>query len=198
VLGAPPLTKDTVASIRRLWFPREFAPSCGHGTIETPAGELVEGRHPAAWPYDLWQRMGEAKTGGYHLPQPGVAVQRRAHEVSRVIVCAGCHRQLRVAPSKGVAYYKDTSSVRKLPCPHFGCLSVRAATVVRQFGELLASVTLPAHWREAVAARCDETEGERDDAAKQAQARRVELEAEQKRLVQAFTKGYLAEVDLDA
>jgi site-specific DNA recombinase len=196
--GERPLTKDTVAAIRRLWFPREFAPSSGHGTIETPSGELVEGRHPAAWPYELWQRMVEAKAGQYHRPAAGVEVQRRAHEFSRVIVCAGCRRPLRVSPSKSVPYYKDTSSVRKLPCPHFGCVSVKAATVVRQFGGLLASVTLPSHWREAVAARCEEAVGKGDEAGRRAQARRAELEAEQKRLVTAFTKGYLAEADLDA
>ncbi|HLY29505.1 MAG TPA: recombinase family protein, partial [Ktedonobacterales bacterium] len=63
--GQRALAKDTIAAIRRLWFPREFAPGCGHGTIETPAGELIEGRHPAAWPYDLWQRIVEAKAGQY-------------------------------------------------------------------------------------------------------------------------------------
>jgi hypothetical protein len=53
------LTKDTVAAIRRLYFPREFAPGCGHGTIVTPSGDLVEGKHQAAWPYELWNRMGQ-------------------------------------------------------------------------------------------------------------------------------------------
>jgi site-specific DNA recombinase len=47
------LTKDTIATIRRSWFPREFEPGCGHGTIETPSGELVGGKHQAAWPYEL-------------------------------------------------------------------------------------------------------------------------------------------------
>src|SRR5262249_6510476 len=38
--GTRALTKDTVAAIRRMWFPQEYAPGCGHGTIETPSGEL--------------------------------------------------------------------------------------------------------------------------------------------------------------
>ena len=55
------LTKDTIAAIRRSPFPREFAPGCGHGTILTPSNDLVEGKHQAAWPYELCQRMDEVK-----------------------------------------------------------------------------------------------------------------------------------------
>ena len=188
------LTKDTIASIRRSWFPREFAPGSGFGTIETPAGELVEGKHPAAWPYDLWQRLLEVKGNRYQRPR--AEAQRRAHEFSRIIVCASCRRPLRVAPSKGVPYYKDTSQVRRLPCDAFGCLSVSARTVVRQFGEILRGVSLPDMWREAVAERCQETT--RDEGIERILARRSELEAERRRAVQAFTKGYLSEGDLDA
>ena len=83
--GRRALTKDTVGAMRRMWFPREFAPGCGHGTIETPSGELVEGRHPAAWPYELWQKMVEAKPERYHRPRNDG--QRQAHEFSRKL-CA--------------------------------------------------------------------------------------------------------------
>ena len=92
--GQRPLSKDTVAAMRRMWFPREFAPGCGHGTIETPSGELVEGRHPAAWPYELWQQMVQAKSKQYRRPR--AESRRQAHEFSRMVVCAGCHRPLRV------------------------------------------------------------------------------------------------------
>jgi Helix-turn-helix domain len=60
----------------------------------------------------------------------------------------------------------------------------------------LTGVHLPKSWREAIAKRCAETSY--DTAADRVQQRRAELEAEQKRLVQAFAKGYLAERDLDA
>jgi len=192
--GARPLTKDTIAAIRRSWFPCEFTPGCGHGTIETPSGELVEGKHPAAWPYELWQRMKEAKRGQYHRPR--TEARRRAHAFSRIVVCASCRRALRVSPSKGVAYYKDTSLVRRLPCTAFGCLSVKSTLVVAQFGALLASVALPSHWREAVAARC--AEQTQDPSVERARARRAELEAEQDRLVNAYAKGFLTEEKLDA
>jgi site-specific DNA recombinase len=191
--GQRPLTKDTVAAIRRSWFPREFAPGSGRGTIETPAGELVEGKHPAAWPYELWQRILEVKGGQYRRPRQ--EAQRRAHEFSRIIVCVGCRRPLRISPSQGVPYYRDSSLERKLPCPAFGCLSVSGRTVVRQFGDILRAVTLPALWRDAVAARC--REATRDEGAERILTRRAELEAEQKRQVLAFTKGYLTERDLD-
>jgi hypothetical protein len=192
--GPRQLTKDTIAAIRRLWLPREFAPSCGHGTIETPSGELIEGRHPAAWPYDLWQRMDEAKAG--HYRRPTHEPRRQPHELSRIVVCAGCRRPLRVQSHTGVLFYRDTSSERKLPCPAHGNLSARSNKLVRQFGDLLASVQLPASWREAIAQRCHDTESASDG--KHALARTKELQAEQKRLVAAFTKGYLSEADLDA
>lgn len=192
--GQRPLTKDTITTIRRSWFPREFTPGGGLGTIETPSGELVEGRHPAAWPYDLWQHMVEAKGGQYHRPR--AQAQRHAHEFSRIIVCAACLRPLRVAPAHGVAYYKDTSLVRRLPCTAFGCLSVSSKRVIQQFGDILQSVQLPAMWRDAVAERC--REATHDDGVERTLARRAELEAEQKRQVLAFTKGYITEQDLDA
>lgn len=176
-----------------MWFPREFAPGCGHGTIETPSGELIEGRHPAAWPYDLWQRMVEAKAGHYRRPNHEPRPQPR--EFSRIVVCAGCRRPLRVQGQKSGTYYQDTSSLRKLPCPAHGCLSVRSDKLRHQFGNLLASVQLPASWREAIAQRCHDAEPESNS--KRTLARIKDLEAEQKRLVAAFTKGYLSEEDLD-
>ncbi len=88
------------------------------------------------------------------------------------------------------------SAQRKLPCPAHGCLSTNSERVVRQFGEVLASVILPATWREAIAERCAQVG--HDDGSERILARRADLEAEQKRAVAAFTKGYLSESDLDA
>src|SRR5262249_10817103 len=67
--GERPLTKDTVAAIRRSHFPREFAPGCGHGTIVSPAGEMREGWHVAAWSFELWHRMDEAVKQRRHQSQ---------------------------------------------------------------------------------------------------------------------------------
>jgi len=195
--GERALTKDTVAAIRRMWFPCEFAPGSGRGTIETPSGELVEGRHPAAWPYETWRRMKEAKDAQYHRPTR--EAQRQAHEFSRIIVCAACRRPLRVQnyPS-GRAYYRDTSAVRKLPCPTGGHLLVPSRLVLAQFGALLTAVCLPERWRELISERCHMLAGSDTGVAGRAQTRRAELEAERKRLVTAYSKGYLPEAELDA
>lgn len=192
--GTRALTKDTIAAIRRSWFPREFAPGCGHGTVETPSGELIEGRHPAAWPYALWQRMIQTKEAQFRRPRREAL--RKAHEFSRIAVCASCRRPLRVQNYPGgKVYYRDTSAIRKLPCASFGYLSVKNTVITHQFGELLASVRLPESWRDAIADHCSQA-NQHDDQAHLRQ-RRAELEAEQKRLVTAFAKGYLTEEDLD-
>ncbi|HTK07233.1 MAG TPA: recombinase family protein [Ktedonobacteraceae bacterium] len=188
------LTKDTIAGIRRSDFPCEFAPGCGHGTILTPAGDLVEGMHQAAWPYELWQRMREVKMSQFRRPTKDA--QRRPHEFSRIIVCAACRRRLRIVLPNGIPYYKDTSKIRKLDCPLPGPLSVKAANVIYQFGDILRSVELPDNWREAIAERCSHKVEAGEDT-EHVKRRRAELEAEQKRLVMAFTKGYMTEEELD-
>ena len=119
--GERALTKDTIAAIRRSWFPREFAAGCGHGTIDTPSGDQVEGKHPAAWPFELWQRMVEVKASQYRRPTK--EAQKRPHEFSRIIVCAACRRPLRVTKSDQIHYYSDTSLVRKLECAASGSLN---------------------------------------------------------------------------
>lgn len=194
--GERALTKDTIAAIRRSWFPREFVPGCGHGTIETPSGELVEGKHPAAWSYDLWQRMVEVKASQYRRPRK--EAQKRPHEFSRIIVCAACLRPLRVTfGSNGLPYYRDTSLERKLPCSTTGSLSVRSALVLQQFGEILRSVVLPTAWREAIAEQCKQSVYAEGDANQRIRNRRAELDAEQKRLINVYTKGYLTKQELD-
>src|SRR6266568_5073049 len=192
--GERHLSKDTIASIRRSWFPREFAPGCGYGTIETPSGELVEGKHQAAWPYDLWQRMVEAKAGQYRRPRR--EAQRRPYEFSRIIVCAACRRPLRATTRGSAGYYRDSSAERKLDCSASGGLSVRSTTVIYQFGDILRSVELPPEWREAIAEQC-RAGSVNDDSAERIRARRLQLESEQERLMSLFVKGYISEEKLD-
>jgi len=188
------LTKDTIAAIRRSWFPREFAPGCGYGTIDTPSGELVMGRHQAAWPYELWQRIVETKAGQYRRPRQ--EAQRRPHEFSRIIVCAACRRPLRVARGDGIPYYRDTSEERKLACSASGRLWIKSSAVLYQFDDLLRSVKLPLTWREVIAERCTADAVENDDN-ERVRLRRAALEAEQQRLIAVYTKGYISEEDLD-
>jgi DNA invertase Pin-like site-specific DNA recombinase len=193
------LTKDTVAAIRRSWFPCEFEPGCGYGTIETPSGELVKGKHQAAWPYELWNRMREVKANQYRRPTKGA--QKRPHEFSRIIVCAACFRPLRVtfgsSSKNGLPYYRDTSLERKLPCPTSGNLSVRSSLVMMQFGDILKSCELPAQWREEIAERCRAAMFPGEDESERVHQHRASLEAEQKKFVASFAKGYISEQDLD-
>ncbi len=192
--GERMLSKDTIAAIRRSWFPREFASGCGHGTIETPAGELVEGKHQAAWPFELWQRMQETKAGHYRRPLK--VAQRNPHEFSRIIVCAACHRPLRVATGGGWRYYRDTSSERKLSCSALGSLSVRSSLAASQFGDILRSVELPEQWRQAIIAQCMAVGETGDTEGGRVQQRRKEIESEQKRLATLFTNGYITAEEL--
>jgi DNA invertase Pin-like site-specific DNA recombinase len=181
------LTKDTVAAIRRSAFPREFVSGCGHGTIVPPAGELIEGKHVAAWSFELCQRMDEAVRQRRHASQS--ARPPTVYPFSRTIICSACNRQLRAAPAKNDLYYKDTSRVRRLPCSAFGCLSVRAVTLTQQFAALLQQVQFPADWQTQLVVRSREIVASIDSGLPQ--ERRQALEAEQSRLIQAYRKGYI-------
>jgi DNA invertase Pin-like site-specific DNA recombinase len=186
------LTKDTVATIRRSSFPREFASGCGHGTIVTPTGELIEGKHVAAWSFELCQRMDEAVKQRRHQSQS--SRPPTVYPFSRTIICSACQRQLRAAPAGKVLYYKDTSRVRKLPCSAFGCLSVRAQTLTQQFATVLQQLQLPTDWQARLAVRCGEIAESIDS--ESPQERRRTLEAEQSRLIQAYRKGYIDDARL--
>jgi site-specific DNA recombinase len=191
--GERPLTKDTVAAIRRSVFPREYAPGCGYGTIMTPSGQLIQGKHSAAWTYDLCLRMDEAvrqRRRQSRTPRPP-----SVHPFSRIIACSGCRRQLRSAPAGGVLYYKDTSRVRKLPCPAFGCLSVRAEVLTQQFGALLQQVRLPQDWQQRLIMRCHDVVESMNSG--DAHQRRQALEGEQSRLIHAYRKGYIDDQQLE-
>jgi hypothetical protein len=67
--------------------------------------------------------------------------------------------------------------------------------VLEQFGAVLASVTLPDQWREAVATQLRVASA--DTTHERTRTRRAELEAEQKWLALAITKGVISEETLD-
>ncbi len=73
---------------------------------------------------------------------------------------------------------------------------VNSQLVLGQFGDLLASVSLPQSWRGVIATSCAAEAG-RENGNERARVRRAELEAERQRLVGAFAKGYLQEDELD-
>jgi len=79
-----------------------------------------------------------------------------------------------------------------------GNLTVRSSLVVMQFGEVLRSIELPTSWREVIAEWCSAAAGQEGDENGRIRRRRAELDAEQRRLVALFRKGYISEQDLDA
>jgi len=107
------------------------------------------------------------------------------HEFRQIIVCAACRRRLRVVPVHGVSYYRDTSKSRALDCPLPKDLSAKAANVIDQFDALLRSIEFPKQMNQG-------------DASEALMERQAALEAEQKRLVTAFKKGYMTVEDLTA
>jgi transposase len=156
---------------------------------------LVEGKHQAAWPFELWQRMVEGKASQYQRTRKEGLRQPR--EFSRIIVCAACRCPLRVTTSETVDYYSDTSRTRQVVCPTSGSLTVRSQKVIEQFGEVLGSILLPPSWQQAIAELCQEDAEEKANA-ERVRHRRAELEAEKQRVVTDFIKGDISEEELDA
>ncbi len=68
---------------------------------------------------------------------------------------------------------------------------------MQQFGEVLRSVELPATWREAIAEQCKAAASAEGGEQNRVQKRRAELDEEQKRLINVYTKGYITEQELD-
>ena len=52
-------------------------------------------------------------------------------------------------------------------------------------------------WREAIAERCKAIANVDDEESKRIRKRRAELEEEQKRLINVYTKGYITEQEMD-
>ncbi len=88
-------------------------------------------------------------------------------------------------------YYRDMSVERKLSCSsaEAGYYFVRSSLVVMQFGEILRGFELPQTWREAIVKRCQIVDNGQDAEQERLQRRRVDLDAEQKRLITAYIKG---------
>jgi transposase-like protein len=74
---------------------------------------------------------------------------------------------------------------------------VRSSLVVMQFGEILRSFELPVEWREAIAERCKDVSSTEDNEQERIRQRRMELDAEHKRLTNLYRKGYITEEDLE-
>ncbi len=193
-------------------FPREYAPGSGQGTIITPDGERIEGKHPAAWSWDVWHRMDEARA----LNRKGTHARAPAHGVTRLFsglaVCASCmrplHHQLRHGPISGFySSYHCQATLRGATCTlrtaaqiktgnwgTRGYRGLRSAVLEEQFAALVLDWELRDGWREQIAADVnrEENASEREDAV----TWRTNLQEERKRVLLQHRYGRIADEEM--
>jgi DNA invertase Pin-like site-specific DNA recombinase len=193
-------------------FPREFAPGSGHGTILAPDGERVEGKHPAAWNWDLWHRIDEARALNQRGTRGRAPSQGQVRLFSGLAVCAGCgrplHHQLRHGPISGAygAYLcpasdtgyactvRSAERVKTGKRGTRGFRAVRSQTLEEQFAELVLDWELSPDWREQVAAEVNRMQpgGRMEEAV----AWRVNLQEERKRVLVQHRYGRISDDEM--
>jgi hypothetical protein len=210
--GVVPWGKSFLAMLLISPFPREFAPGSGYGTILTPDNQRIEGKHPAAWSWDLWHRMDEARELNRKGRRGHPQTQGVVRLFSGLAVCAACgrllHHQLRHGPTSGwYGSYLCASSDNGYPCPartvgrvgegargQRGWRGVRSSVLERQFASLVLDWELPADWREQIA-----DEVNRQDAGvnmDQAREYRAHLQDERKRVLTQHRFGRISDDEM--
>lgn len=202
--GPRPFSKDSVRALLLNLFPRAYAPAgspgADRGTIWTPDGERVCGQHEAAWSWELWHRIDEARTqrrGSRGHPR----TDGRVWLFSGIVVCARCGNRLRAdgsayARGKPYAYYRDEAQDRGLACASVagGWRSVRDTTLEARFVATLLAHPLPRDWRQKIADAYARQEQRTDWAA--IATRRRALESELERAKFLFKQGLANEREL--
>ncbi|HEV8194214.1 MAG TPA: zinc ribbon domain-containing protein [Ktedonobacterales bacterium] len=210
--GVVPWSKSFFAMLLTNHYPREFAPGSGHGTILTPDGERIEGKHVAAWSWDPWHHMDEARA----LNKLGTRGRARTAGVVRMFsglaVCAACgralHHQLRHRSISG--YYSTylcaaaedgyVCSVRTMTQPKTGKRGtrgwrcVRSSALEEQFAALVLDWELPSDWREQIAAEVNRMHD--DGTLQQAAQWRANLQVERKRILLQHRTGRISDEEM--
>jgi hypothetical protein len=193
-------------------FPREFSPGSGHGTIIAPDGERIEGKHVAAWSWDVWHRMDEARD----LNRKGRRGHPRTQGVVRLFsglaVCAACGRplnhQLRHGALAGYySVYLCGGADAGYPCPlrgdrrvgegdrgQRGWRGIRSSVLEEQFASLVLDWELPPDWREQIAA--DVNRRDADTNLEAAREYRANLEGERKRVLTQHRFGRISDDEM--
>jgi hypothetical protein len=156
VRGRVPWSKTTITEFVTNPFPREYRPGGGLGTIRTPDGRLIEGKHIAAWSFDLAQRMDEMRIvrrkGRTGHPSVGGVVRI----FSGLAICAACgrplHHQPRFYQGRRYSVYMCASSTEGFSCPMRGWKSIRSDDLSDCFADLALARPLPVDWRERILA----------------------------------------------
>ena len=193
-------------------FPREYAQGSGHGTIITPDGERIEGKHPAAWSWDVWHRMDEARA----LNRRGTRGREPSHGLVRLfsglVVCANCgqamHHQVRHGPISGYygSYYcqaalrgymctlRTAAQIKTGSWGTRGFRGIRSAVLEEQFAALVLDWDPRPGWREQIAddVNREESTSAREDAA----TWRANLQEERKRVLLQHRYGRIADEEM--
>ncbi len=214
IVGPRPFSKDAIRVLLINPFPRAFSPTSDRGTIIAPDGKRAEGQHPAAWSWELCQRIDEARAA-----RRGSRGQRRmcrhSHKPARVwvfsgyVVCAHCGHRLRADASphdENLGYYRDEAGARGFICAargeglrgRRGTSAVRADWLERLFVELLQQLRLPQDWRARIAEEASIGEPDVDAEAEAARLdrRREALRAELERLKFQHRHGLVDDTEL--
>jgi DNA invertase Pin-like site-specific DNA recombinase len=146
--GERPWSPQIIEGLLYRVYPREFRPGCGHGTILVPGGEIVEGLHNAAWPYELCERIDQNRTllAGNRQARPR---KGNIHTFAGMLFCAHCRNRLKIQPSRTTSkeaaktysylYYRCITEYKYgTPCPGgYGWALIRSDLVEHQFGIVL-------------------------------------------------------------
>lgn len=154
------------------------------------AGEVFEGQHEALVTPELWAACERVRQRRWRQPRAvhqGAAVGRY-YLLSQVARCHLCGRPLRAQGAESGNYYREVSFDRGYDdCPNMR-LGTRAEPLHAQIGAIVRQLQLPADWQAELATLLADTE----EAATLAN-RRARLEAERRRLKEAYVRGDFAE-----
>jgi DNA invertase Pin-like site-specific DNA recombinase len=193
-------------------FPREFAPGSGHGTIVTPDGQRIEGKHPAAWDWDLWQRIDAARGLNRHGTRGRAPTAGQVRLFSGLAVCAGCgralHHQVRRSRVSGpYSVYLCAAAQTGYACPvrsaggiktgklgTRGFRGVRSRTLEDAFAALVLDWDLPPDWREQIAAEINRAQD--GGRLEEALIQRADLHEQRKRILVQHQYGRISDEEM--
>ncbi|MBA3823747.1 MAG: recombinase family protein [Ktedonobacterales bacterium] len=170
-------TEDTIWNMLHNAFYCEFEPGCQHGTIITPAGVRLMGRHEAAWPYATWQRMLEVAAELRYAPQAS-ETKRAIYPFGGIIICATCRLPMRSShtdkPEHILRYHRCAAKQRGLSCT--ASATTPAWRVEKAFGYLLQRYRLGDNWQDDLVQLAEASATQADQSAAQLQQLHEEQE----------------------
>jgi DNA invertase Pin-like site-specific DNA recombinase len=143
-------TKDSVQAILNNPTYRAFSPTSDRGTIITPSGEHIEGRHIAAWDWELCQQIDRARATLRNYAYRTTETVREHYPFAGTLVCASCGEVMRAwhvrKQDATFRYYKCYSYQKGIIC-HAPNKSLSASMVNEAFGQWLTCYRLGDTWR---------------------------------------------------